>query len=182
MEENPLKQYHDCKKKYPELTFPFYTSEHTIRHNYLTSSGICFSIENMISKDEISYLVSETEKLGYESVEWEYDPKYRQCDRVVTMADDLSQILWHRLTRHLVLDDIHNIRPFGIATNGVWVPSGINNCLRFSKYSPGGHFKKHRDGGFVIDDDNRSVFTILIYLNDEFSGGDTLILKPRPPA
>lgn len=188
MEESPLKAYHEKKSDYPKIDFPFYTSEHTTRHNHPTSSGVCFSIDNMISKEEIEYLIPESEKLGYKSVEWEYDPKYRNCDRLVTIADELSRVLWHRLTRHLILDDIHNIKPYGIATDGVWVPSGINDCIRFSKYYPGGHFKKHRDGGFVIDDNNRSVFTILIYLNEEFSGGETLVfekdrhfeVKPRP--
>ncbi len=46
--------------------------------------------------------------------------------------------------------------------------------MRLSKYNVGGHFNKHRDGGFVLTDENRSIYTILIYLNDDFEGGNTI--------
>ncbi len=35
----------------------------------------------------------------------------------------------------------------------------------------------HRDGGFVLTDDNRSILTILIYLNDNFKEGKTVFYE-----
>lgn len=70
-------------------------------------------------------------------------------------------------------EDIEGVKPFGFGNQGIWIPKFVNPQLRFMKYSPGQHFKRHRDGGFVINDDLRSVFTIIIYLNHSFSGGET---------
>jgi hypothetical protein len=55
------------------------------------------------------------------------------------------------------------------------VNSGINPCIRFTRYDKGGHFDWHRDGNFVLDDENRSVFTLMIYLSEDFEGGETLV-------
>jgi Rps23 Pro-64 3,4-dihydroxylase Tpa1-like proline 4-hydroxylase len=48
-----------------------------------------------------------------------------------------------------------------------------NECIRYSKYLPGERFMIHKDG---INQDrfgNRSVITVNIFLNDNFSGGET---------
>lgn len=50
---------------------------------------------------------------------------------------------------------------------------GCNECFRFSKYEPGGQFKIHRDGFNQDSKGRRSVITINIFLNDDFSGGST---------
>ena len=46
--------------------------------------------------------------------------------------------------------------------------------MRIVKYEDGGHFEVHKDGTFVVNDDVRSVFTLQIYLNDDFEGGNTI--------
>ena len=37
--------------------------------------------------------------------------------------------------------------------------------LLFGKYGPGCHFSPHTDGNNVLDFNNRSLFTVIIYLN-----------------
>ena len=37
---------------------------------------------------------------------------------------------------------------------------GRYGSIRFSRYDQGGHFQVHRDGGFVINDNLRSVYTV----------------------
>ena len=48
-----------------------------------------------------------------------------------------------------------------------------NDHFRFSKYTVGEEFKRHRDG--VNQDSNgfRAKYTVNIFLNDDFEGGST---------
>ena len=72
----------------------------------------------------------------------------------------------------------------GFGNEGVWRAYGVNECIRFTKYISGGHFNAHRDGSFVLDDEKRSIYTIMVaillsytyikvYLNEGYKGGDT---------
>ena len=77
-------------------------------------------------------------------------------------------------------EDIEGIKPFGFGNQGIWVPKFVNPSIRFTRYQEGEHFKPHRDGGFVINDDLRSVFTVIVYLNSaSFSGGETILYESK---
>jgi prolyl 4-hydroxylase len=47
--------------------------------------------------------------------------------------------------------------------------------LQILRYRPGQEFKPHRD--CTDDVANQRIFTVLVYLNDDYSGGETLFLK-----
>jgi prolyl 4-hydroxylase len=51
---------------------------------------------------------------------------------------------------------------------------GVNDNFRIYKYLPGQEFKKHRDGSDIVSETERSLYSLLIYLNDNFEGGSTL--------
>ena len=51
---------------------------------------------------------------------------------------------------------------------------GINENFRFYKYLPGQEFKKHKDNVYFKNEREKSYFSLLIYLNDTFSGGETI--------
>jgi hypothetical protein len=56
------------------------------------------------------------------------------------------------------------------------LPPGTTRCnevFRFSKYHPGQEFKIHTDGTNQDKFGNRSKYTINIFLNTEFRGGET---------
>ena len=57
-------------------------------------------------------------------------------------------------------------------TNNVFKLNGLFKHLLFYKYNVGEYFKEHYDGD-NIDGDKKSFFTLLIYLNDNFEGGET---------
>jgi len=44
-------------------------------------SGVGFQVQQLLSKEECKYYIEQTEKLGYESVDWEYVKSYRDCER-----------------------------------------------------------------------------------------------------
>jgi len=45
--------------------------------------------------------------------------------------------------------------------------------FRIYKYSSGQRFKMHRDGSYIRNENEKSFYTFLIYLNDDFEGGET---------
>jgi len=85
----------------------------------------------------------------------------RNNDRV--MFDDLSAAnsLWERAAPYVPL------------RLGNRVAVGFNERLRFYRYSPGQFFDWHRDGYFERPNGERSLLTVLFYLNEDFTGGET---------
>jgi len=49
---------------------------------------------------------------------------------------------------------------------------GISSRFRFYKYTPGQKFNMHKDGRQTIED-KTTLLTLLVYLNDGYSGGST---------
>src|SRR5262249_7597224 len=63
---------------------------------------------------------------------------------------------------------------------------GVNERIRCYEYSSGQRFAPHSDGAFFRDDSERSWYTYIIYLNEEFEGGETIffvepeiVIRPR---
>jgi hypothetical protein len=50
---------------------------------------------------------------------------------------------------------------------------GLNEMFRIYKYSIGERFKMHRDGSFKRSEKEQSRYSLIIYLNDDFEGGET---------
>ncbi|MFZ4931693.1 2OG-Fe(II) oxygenase [Chryseobacterium sp. Mn2064] len=49
----------------------------------------------------------------------------------------------------------------------------FNEMFRVYKYAPRQQFKMHRDGSYIRNENEKSFYTFLIYLNDDFEGGET---------
>jgi hypothetical protein len=54
-----------------------------------------------------------------------------------------------------------------------WTPVGVNERLRLYRYDPGQKFDWHYDGYFERPTGERSFFTFMVYLNENFEGGTT---------
>jgi predicted 2-oxoglutarate/Fe(II)-dependent dioxygenase YbiX len=53
---------------------------------------------------------------------------------------------------------------------------GANELLRCYRYRPGARFAPHADGAFERDATEQSYYTLLVYLNEGFGGGNTTFL------
>lgn len=51
--------------------------------------------------------------------------------------------------------------------------SEFNEMFRIYKYAEEQQFKMHRDGSYIRNENEKRFFTFLIYLNDNFEGGET---------
>lgn len=126
-----------------------------------------FCIENVFTKDECKRLIFLSEEKGFEqakinTVFGEKNFKtVRNNDRILFDDYELASSLFEKLKSYF---------PVEIDS---WHPSGFNEKFRFYRYKGQQYFKWHVDGSFKRDYFEVSKLTILIYLNESYSGGET---------
>lgn len=126
-----------------------------------------FIIENFLSNEECKEFIQSSEIMGYEeaTVSTLEGPKMmkmiRNNQRVIEANSELSQLFWER------------INPFISVLDDCWYPSSVNEQFRYYKYNIGERFNKHRDGKYIRSDNEESRLTLMVYLNDNFEGGET---------
>ncbi|MDQ0592219.1 prolyl 4-hydroxylase [Chryseobacterium ginsenosidimutans] len=85
----------------------------------------------------------------------------RNNDRLMVFNKDLAENLFMRAVDFLPTHhENYRILDF-------------NEMFRIYKYSPGQRFKMHRDGSYIRNENEKSFYTFMIYLNDDFEGGET---------
>ena len=68
-------------------------------------------------------------------------------------------------------------KPFVEEELGVYEAIGLNEMFRIYRYNPGQRFRMHRDGTYHRNAKECSFYSFLIYLNDNFKGGETEFQK-----
>jgi prolyl 4-hydroxylase len=133
----------------------------------IVHSDDAFSLGGFLSPAECDEHIRRSERLGYEVSRIDtgrgmaLDRDIRNNERVLLDDSALAGSLWAR-SRHYFPN-----RP------GQWKPSGLNERFRYYKYERGSSFRWHRDGSFEKSRNERSQLTFMIYLNDDFTGGET---------
>jgi predicted 2-oxoglutarate/Fe(II)-dependent dioxygenase YbiX len=127
-----------------------------------------FTVPNFLSPDECRALIARGESLGFEaaSVATAAGPQMltnvRNNDRVTFEDPAYAQSLWPRVLPHLPP-----------STDGA-KPIGLSERFRFYRYDPSQRFKGHRDGVVERSPTEKTRLTFMIYLNDDFAGGETV--------
>jgi len=148
-----------------------------IRKDIDLKNNLLFLLEDFLTDSQSKYLINTIENLNFQSIEWKYPPDYRSCKRKIVFCEDLSFYFWKKLVNYFEWEDLQLISPFGFEKEGKWLAHKVNPCFRFTKYQKGEFFKKHLDGQHVQNENDRSILTLMIYLNDEFKGGDTIFYE-----
>lgn len=120
-------------------------------------------IENVFSEEECAVLIEAAEEHGFGTTS--YPKSYRGNLRLTTTDPSLSEAVWHRL-RPLVPAKV-------VCQGATWDAVGLNECWRLAKYHPGDRFMGHCDANFMRSSDEMSMFTVNIYMNAGFEGGNT---------
>eukprot|EP01130_Rhizamoeba_saxonica_P002678 TRINITY_DN1243_c0_g1_i1.p1 TRINITY_DN1243_c0_g1~~TRINITY_DN1243_c0_g1_i1.p1 ORF type:complete len:238 (-),score=38.78 TRINITY_DN1243_c0_g1_i1:17-730(-) len=129
-------------------------------------------------------VLEKAEELGLEDLSG-YNANYRNNTRCVVMSFDVAELIFKRIAPFL--DDIEitkeNDQKVGkeYKLDGIWSPFALNECWRICKYNSGGHFGPHYDGYFSRGNNDRSMYTFMLYLNDEYDGGTTNFLNDDQP-
>eukprot|EP01121_Diplochlamys_sp_Union-15-3_P016936 TRINITY_DN5866_c0_g2_i1.p1 TRINITY_DN5866_c0_g2~~TRINITY_DN5866_c0_g2_i1.p1 ORF type:complete len:260 (-),score=32.59 TRINITY_DN5866_c0_g2_i1:152-931(-) len=88
------------------------------------------------------------------------------ADFLYERVASLCPAVWH------VTEEDKHLGPFA---QGEWEIDSVDHRIQLYKYTAGGIFKKHRDGPTYHSVDKRSLFTVLVYLNMEYTGGYTTV-------
>eukprot|EP01091_Cochliopodium_minus_P016899 TRINITY_DN6476_c0_g1_i1.p1 TRINITY_DN6476_c0_g1~~TRINITY_DN6476_c0_g1_i1.p1 ORF type:complete len:1102 (-),score=264.92 TRINITY_DN6476_c0_g1_i1:14-3127(-) len=143
------------------------------RVNFDVEGNTVFTIDNLLSEEECNYYIQQTNKVGYEDLSMQFEKEYRGSHTILVIDEDLSTGVWKRLQKCFTEEDLLLIKPVGFGNEGTWKVRGLNQCFKFSKYEEGACFQGHIDGPWVPAKDVSSIFTVVIYLNDDFEGGET---------
>lgn len=132
-----------------------------------------FTVPELLTADECRHLIRHTEALGYEPAPIttvsgpRYVPSIRDNERVMVDDFDRAGELWRKAREHV---------PQSLAG---WTAIGLNERLRFYRYENDQQFDWHRDGHYERDNGERSFLTFMVYLNDDFTGGETAFVDNR---
>ncbi|MDB5870078.1 MAG: putative iron-regulated protein [Polaromonas sp.] len=136
-----------------------------------------FTIKEFLTPGECAEYIRGSEATGYEEAAIqtasgsEIAKDIRNNDRIVFDDARLAETLFER-AKACLPNELNQ-----------WVLSGLNERFRFYRYVPGQYFKWHKDGFYLKSDDEVSLLTFIIYLNDGYEGGNTEfqweIIKPE---
>ncbi|MGI4873134.1 MAG: 2OG-Fe(II) oxygenase [Janthinobacterium lividum] len=136
-----------------------------------------FTIDDFFTRHECLETIVRSEEVGYELAKINTAngsrtrTDIRNNSRAFYKNEELAEALWAKL------------QPFGPPPLGPSVPIGLNELFRFYRYQRGHQFKGHYDESYVRNAHEASYFTFMVYLNDNFQGGDTtfrgLRIRPR---
>jgi hypothetical protein len=136
-----------------------------------------FVLENFFSEEECSHYIDQSLEIGYKPLSGEYPSRYRNCERACVLSEDLSSVMWKKIVKFLTKEDIDGIKPMDFNNDGIWKPFKVNEGMKFTKYLKGQYFKPHIDGLITLKENESTIHTVIVYLNDDFEGGDTHFLK-----
>lgn len=128
------------------------------------------TVANFLSPEECEAVIRQTLAVGYEDAPittfrgFAMRPDIRNNTRV--MKDDmvLAARLWGRMKGFV---------PVKNPLLRSWHAHGLNERFRYYRYTGGQYFKWHSDGPFIRSAEELSLFTAMVYLNDDFEGGTT---------
>ena len=126
-----------------------------------------FIIKDFWSKERCDEYIKIGEGIGFKSAPINTGmgqrviSSIRNNKRVLFDSEALAKSLWVELAQ---------FAPWRIGNS---TAIGLNELFRFYRYKPGEEFKKHRDQSYSRNSLESSYYTFMIYLNDDFDGGET---------
>lgn len=127
-----------------------------------------FIIHDFLSENECLTYIEHAERLGFHQASVHHPRNgplmlkdIRNNDRVNFEDEALAKQLFSKA---------QNLLPLEIEAAKL---CGINHQFRFYRYETGQYFKWHRDGYATQGKTDASRFTFLLYLNDDYLGGET---------
>ncbi len=125
------------------------------------------TVDNVLSAEACEALIARIEALGPTAAPvttprgFEMRPDIRNNTRV--MFDDLGLAadLFAKV-RSVIPDELEGMAPVS-----------ANERLRCYRYAPGQYFAPHFDGSFVRSPNEKSLLTLMVYLNGPRLGGET---------
>ena len=127
-----------------------------------------FTVSDFFSHEECDRHIRMSEDIGFEEALVTTErgairaASLRNNDRVMFKSEDVANWLWE-YAEEFVPTEFEGRRAVG-----------INELVRFYRYDVDQQFKWHQDFPYERDNGEKSYLTLLIYLNENFEGGETL--------
>lgn len=142
-------------------------------------------VRGVLSDEECEALLAAAAALptpySFWNLEAEGARDFRNTDTVEVLSERLAAELWRRLERFV--PEVVELAPEDPrcerGLEGRWRAAGVNPHLLFCRYPPGGHFSPHTDGRTVVSFNERSHYSVLVYLNTCAEGGETRLYAPE---
>lgn len=131
------------------------------------TAPLVFAIADVFGAAECTDTIAQIEQLGFEAAPistpsgFVMRPDVRNNTRVMFDDRPLAAELFARI-REAIPAQLCDRRAVG-----------VNERFRCYRYEPGQRFAPHYDGAFQRSPAERSELTLMVYLNDEFTGGTT---------
>lgn len=127
-----------------------------------------FLVHGFFTPEECAEAIARSETEGY--VEAPITTKQgaqmrkdiRNNTRLMIEDEELAQALFERA------------EPFLPSPLDGWNVFGFNERFRYYRYDAGETFRPHFDGSYRRSEEERSLVTFMIYLNEDFGGGETV--------
>lgn len=132
-----------------------------------TISEQIFIIQDFWNKEKCTDFITKSEAKGYRGATIDTGMSHR----IVKSVRNNKRVLYEDL--ELAADiwkDLAALVPQNIGNS---YAIGLNELFRFYRYKPGEEFKKHRDQSYIRNSEEASYYTFMIYLNNDFEGGET---------
>lgn len=140
-----------------------------------------FVVRGVLTPDECASWIARAEAAGFHrpgktpTGEWHMFAGNRQRATLTDAA--MATRVWEAVRPHVgpVTHDPdagrHSLSGHVIEA-GTYVPVGVSDLLRFSKYGPGGDFSSHNDTCYAFGPTRAGMYTVLVYLS-RAEGGET---------
>jgi GH15 family glucan-1,4-alpha-glucosidase len=152
----------DSEPKYSSEFKELSLSQTTIPTNVISEPGF-FLIENVFSSKEcenIRYIIDKNGQLP--SI-------YREklCFQCPKLSTEIKERCKEQIPPYVYIEsaDKYNIKPYNY-----WDSPSINMTWRLVKCNPGSKLNTHLDGTFVRNINERSVYTVMVYLSTNDDG------------
>jgi len=140
-------------------------------------------VHELFTLAECKRLIEAAEDYGFGYTP--YEKAYRGNTRLITVDASLASAMWERL-KHIVPARIRvsNDRQGGQDEQreddyDEWEAVGLNDNFRLAKYQNGDKFGIHIDSTYRKNYDERSMYTLNVYLNGNYTGGATRFFQRK---
>ncbi len=144
----------------------------------METNRFVLEVDNFLTPEECKAYIDFAETSGFEEALIRtrdagevMNKDIRDNDRVIAEEQSWVDKFYPLVEKHLPKEIIGK-------DGDTWRPLSLNERFRFYRYQGGQQFKVHADGHFKRNDNEVSMITMLIYLNDDFEGGETEFVMP----
>lgn len=136
------------------------------------SDAECGILRNLVDNTESnnSDLISFWNPIGRDNDDAR---SFRDCNTIEINCKEFGDLLWNRVKDHLdyllnsvIINDENDDKDIEIEMIGSWNAVTTNHDILLAKYPKNGHFAPHTDGRATHLFNRRSLYSIIVFLND----------------